>query len=214
MKMQPGIVFSLVTLALLAGCNSPQKLQQRAPAMPVPSVSVSRNVQPVSQDIYAQPAPEVVRYDRYLLVSTAPQAAQRDPLSQVIDIRIPASLKPTVADAMRYALKQSGYTLCATGPANGVLYRQPLPAVQYQQGPVRLRTALQVMAGPAWQLEVDDVQRVVCHSLRDGYQLPVSQLPPPVSTWSAPAPSAVSQPAISAPQSVPVKPVSGGFLRK
>ncbi|MED0547624.1 pilus assembly protein PilL, partial [Escherichia marmotae] len=90
--MQPGSLFPLVTLALLAGCNSPQKLQQRAPAMPVPSVSVSRNVQPVSPDIYAQAAPEVVRYDRYLLVSTAPQAAQRDPLSQVIDIRIPASL--------------------------------------------------------------------------------------------------------------------------
>ncbi|EJP0467643.1 PilL N-terminal domain-containing protein [Escherichia coli] len=190
----------MVTLALLAGCNSPQKLQQRAPAMPVPSVSVSRNVQPVSQDIYAQPAPEVVRYDRYLLVSTAPQAAQRDPLSQVIDIRIPASLKPTVADAMRYALKQSGYTLCATGPANGVLYRQPLPAVQYQQGPVRLRTALQVMAGPAWQLEVDDVQRVVCHSLRAGYQLPAGQLAPvPVS------------PAITAPVAQPAK---GGFLKK
>lgn len=98
--------------------------------------------------------------------------------SQVIDIRIPASLKPTVADAMRYALKQSGYTLCATGPANGVLYRQPLPAVQYQTGPVRLRSALQMMAGPAWQLEVDDVQRVVCHSLREGYQLPARQLAP------------------------------------
>jgi type IV pili sensor histidine kinase/response regulator len=200
MKMQPGVLFSLVILALLAGCNSPQKLQQRAPAMPVPSVSVSRNVQPVSQDIYAQPAPEVVRYDRYLLVSTAPQAAQRDPLSQVIDIRIPASLKPTVADAMRYALKQSDYTLCATGPANGVLYRQPLPAVQYQQGPVRLRTALQVMAGPAWQLEVDDVQRVVCHSLRTGYQLPAGQL--------APVPAS---PAITAPVAQTTK---GGFLKK
>ncbi|EHS6969164.1 PilL N-terminal domain-containing protein [Escherichia coli] len=198
--MHPGILFSLVTLALLAGCNSPQKLQQRASATPVPSVSVSRNVQPVSQDIYAQPAPEVVRYDRYLLVSTAPQAAQRDPLSQVIDIRIPASLKPSVADAMRYALKQSGYTLCATGPANGVLYRQPLPAVQYQQGPVRLRTALQVMAGPAWQLEVDDVQRVVCHSLRAGYQLPAGQL--------APVPAS---PAITAPVAQPAK---GGFLKK
>lgn len=200
MNMHPGILFSLVTLALLAGCNSPQKLQQRASATPVPSVSVSRNVQPVSQDIYAQPAPEVVRYDRYLLVSTAPQAAQRDPLSQVIDIRIPASLKPSVADAMRYALKQSGYTLCATGPANGVLYRQPLPAVQYQQGPVRLRTALQVMAGPAWQLEVDDVQRVVCHSLRAGYQLPAGQL--------APVPAS---PAITAPVAQPAK---GGFLKK
>lgn len=178
-----------------------------------PGTTVTRNVQPVSPDEYAR-TPEVVRYDRYLLVSTDPQAAQRDPLSQIIDIRIPSSLHPTVADALRYALRQSGYSLCATGSANGVLYRQALPAVQYQLGPMRLRTALQVMAGPAWQLEVDDVQRVVCHILRDGYQLPVSQLPPPVSTWSTPAPSAVSQPAIRTPQSVPVKPVSGGFLRK
>ena len=107
---------------------------------------------------------------------------------------------PFCTDAMRYALKQSGYTLCATGPANGVLYRQPLPAVQYQQGPVRLRTALQVMAGPAWQLEVDDVQRVVCHSLRAGYQLPAGQL--------APVPAS---PVITAPVAQPVK---GGFLKK
>lgn len=169
---------AMLPLVLLAGCASqPQKLQQRDSADPTPSVTVTRNVQPVAPDEYAR-TPEVVRYDRYLLVSTDPQAAQRDPLSQIIDIRIPASLHPTVADALRYALKQSGYSLCATGPANGVLYRQPLPAVQYQLGPMRLRTALQVMAGPAWQLEVDDVQRVVCHSLRSGYQLPASQLPP------------------------------------
>lgn len=210
----PGRLATVLPLLLLAGCVSqPQKLQQREPADPTPGTTVTRNVQPVSPDEYAR-TPEVVRYDRYLLVSTDPQAAQRDPLSQIIDIRIPSSLHPTVADALRYALRQSGYSLCATGSANGVLYRQALPAVQYQLGPMRLRTALQVLAGPAWQLEVDDVQRVVCHSLRDGYQLPVSQLPPPVSTWSTPAPSAVSQPAISASQSVPVKPVSGGFLRK
>ncbi|WP_442548584.1 PFGI-1 class ICE element type IV pilus protein PilL2, partial [Duffyella gerundensis] len=103
----------------------------------------SRNVQTPADDPYGR-APEVVRYDRYLLVSTDPQAAQQDPLSQIIDIRIPPSVQPTVADAMRYALKQSGYSLCQTGPANGVLYRQPLPAVQYQLGPMRLRTALQV----------------------------------------------------------------------
>ncbi|ALD41914.1 TPA: PilL N-terminal domain-containing protein [Escherichia coli] len=178
--MKISLLFSALSVCvLLAGCQSPQKLQQRAAAVPVPSVTVSNNVRPANPDVYAGAAtPEVVRYDRYLLVNTAPDTVQRDPLSQVIDIRIPASLKPTVADAMRYALKQSGYTLCATGPANGVLYRQPLPAVQYQTGPVRLRSALQMMAGPAWQLEVDDVQRVVCHSLREGYQLPARQLAP------------------------------------
>ncbi|EBF4785169.1 pilus assembly protein PilL [Salmonella enterica subsp. diarizonae] len=187
---------AVLPLLLLAGCSSsPQKLQQREAAVPTPSVAVTRNIQTVAPDEYAR-TPEVVRYDRYLLVSTDPMAAQRDPLSQIIDIRIPSSLHPTVADALRYALKQSGYSLCATGPANGVLYRQPLPAVQYQLGPMRLRTALQVMAGPAWQLEVDDVQRVVCHSLRDGYQLPASQLPPALTPSQAPTP------------------VKGGFLKK
>ncbi|EUM16526.1 integrating conjugative element protein PilL, PFGI-1 class [Enterobacter sp. BIDMC 29] len=190
------ILTAVLPLLLLAGCSSsPQKLQQRDAAVPTPSVAVTRNIQAVAPDEYAR-TPEVVRYDRYLLVSTDPMAAQRDPLSQIIDIRIPSSLHPTVADALRYTLKQSGYSLCATGPANGVLYRQPLPAVQYQLGPMRLRTALQVMAGPAWQLEVDDVQRVVCHSLRDGYQLPASQLPPVQTPRKAPAPA------------------KGGFLKK
>lgn len=130
----PGRLATVLSLLLLAGCVSqPQKLQQRAPADPIPGTTVTRNVQSVSPDEYAR-TPEVVRYDRYLLVSTDPQAAQRDPLSQIIDIRIPSSLHPTVADALRYVLHQSGYSLCATGSANGVLYRQALPAVQYQLG--------------------------------------------------------------------------------
>ncbi|EGK7456658.1 pilus assembly protein PilL, partial [Escherichia coli] len=55
--------------------------------------------------------------------------------------------------------------------------------------------------GPAWQLEVDDVQRVVCHSLRDGYQLPVSQLAPvPVTV-----PFVGREPGVKA---------TGGFLKK
>nr|WP_159465765.1 PilL N-terminal domain-containing protein [Scandinavium goeteborgense] len=198
MKFSPLVL--LLPLATLVGCAQ-QKLQPRTPAAPVPSVEVNRNVQPVSPDEYARRAPEVVRYDRYLLVSTDAQAAQKDPLSQIVDIRIPGSLTPTVADAMRYALKQSGYTLCAIGPANGVLYRQALPAVQYRLGPMRLRTALQVMAGPAWQMEEDDVQRVVCHSLRSGYTLPSSQL--------APAPSS----SLLTPPPAPATTTGGGFLK-
>lgn len=205
LKISP--VAATLALVLLAGCRSPQPLQSRVPAEPVPSVTVTRNVQPLVAES-GEPAPEVVRYDRYLLVSTDPMAAQRDPLSQIIDIRIPASTHPTIADALRYALRQSGYALCSVGPANGVLYRQPLPGVQYQLGPMRLRTALQVMAGPAWQVEVDDVQRVVCHSLRDGYQLPAAQL--------APAPAVMSsvQPVLPAmPVTQPVH-LHGGWLTK
>ena len=93
MKFQPRYktLSVVLPLLLLVGCASPpQKLQQREAAVPTPSVAVTRNVQTVAPDEYAR-TPEVVRYDRYLLVSTEPMAAQRDPLSQIIDIRIPAS---------------------------------------------------------------------------------------------------------------------------
>ncbi|EMH4079091.1 pilus assembly protein PilL [Serratia marcescens] len=203
--MKKTILVSSLAALMLTGCVTQQPLQQRDISPVTSSVTVNRNVQPVSPDAYGQ-VPEVVRYDRYLLVSTDPAAVQRDPLSQIIDIRIPASVKPTVADALR----QSGYSLCATGPANGVLYRQSLPMVQYQLGPMRLRTALQVLAGPAWQLEVDDVQRVVCHSLRDGYQLPATQLPPVTAKQVSVRPAAT----VIAPQAVNAVPATGGWLKK
>ncbi|MDE9428206.1 PilL N-terminal domain-containing protein [Xenorhabdus bovienii] len=160
-----------VLVTILTGCHLPSKQSQHVAENVIFATQITRNIQPVSPDIYQQ-APEVVRYGRYLLVSTDPTEAQRDPLSQLIDVYIPASQNPTVADALRDVLRQSGYSLCIAEKTNDILYRQPLPSVHYQLGPVRLRTALQLMAGPAWQLEVDEVQREVCHHLRPGYQLP------------------------------------------
>ena len=36
------------------------------------------------------------------------------------------------------------------------------------------RYTLQVLAGPAWQVKVDEVNRQICYVLRPGYQLPNS----------------------------------------
>lgn len=169
----------LLAAAVLTGCVQPQKNLQRDPISPIAGVTLSSNVKSAQPDVFATPI-EVVRYDRYLLVSTSPSLAQRAPLEQVIDIRIPASVTPTVADAMRYALRQSGFSLCSITSANRVLYTQALPGVQYQLGPIRLAEALQILAGPAWQLDVDSVQRVVCHSLREGFRLPPESTPAPI----------------------------------
>ncbi|PHM22260.1 PilL N-terminal domain-containing protein [Xenorhabdus ehlersii] len=169
--MKITVLIGLIAV-ILTGCTTPVKQPLPQPSQnSFSSVTLTRNIQSVSPDIYQQ-TPEVVRYGRYVLVSIDLTAAQRDPLSQLMDIQLPASQNPTVADAMRYALRQSGYALCVPDKRNDILYRQPLPSVHAQLGPVRLRTALQVIAGPAWQLEVDEVQRVVCHHLRQGYQLP------------------------------------------
>lgn len=41
----------------------------------------------------------MVRYDRYLLINTRPDEAQRNPLHQIVNINLPLNLKLTVGDA-------------------------------------------------------------------------------------------------------------------
>lgn len=135
---------------------------------------------PRVQDIYQNRSPEVVRYDRYTLVSTRPADAQRDPLNQIIDVRIPAGVVSTVGQGVRYLLLDSGYSLCsADSSVFTELLNQPLPGVQRNLGPVRLSEGLQILAGPAWRLHVDDVNREVCFVLRDQYR---NLAPVPVQT--------------------------------
>jgi type IV pili sensor histidine kinase/response regulator len=126
---------------------------------------------PRVQDLYQNRSPEVVRYDRYTLASTLPVDAQRDPLNQIIDIRMPLQMVNTIGEGMRYVMLESGYSLCSGEP--GVfseLFVKPLPAVQRSIGPVKLGDALQILAGPAWRMRVDDLNREICFVLRDEYR--------------------------------------------
>ncbi|MCO8310890.1 PilL N-terminal domain-containing protein [Pseudomonas mandelii] len=106
--------------------------------------------------------PAELRYGRYTLVSTEPTTEQRDLLAQIIDVNIPSSLSPLVQDALQYVLQRSGYSLCPVSAAVKVLFTRPLPAAHYRLGPIPLRNALQVLAGPVWQLTTDEVSRSVC----------------------------------------------------
>lgn len=188
----------LLLLVGLAGCtHAPSK----------PSLDSSRNPELVTPDLYPSGAPSEreVRYGRYTLVNTAPGIEQRDLMAQIIDINIPANLRPTVRDAMQYVLNRSGYSLCGPeAPHVNILFTRSLPAAQYKLGPMSLRNTLQVLAGPAWQVKVDEVMRNVCFVLRPGYQLPdpprsaLATLPPA----SAPATSPAPTPAKSTPTTV------------
>lgn len=103
-----------------------------------------------------------LHYGRYTLVSTEPTTEQRDLLAQIIDVSIPSSLSPSVQDALQYVLLRSGYALCPITASVEVLFTRSLPAAHYRLGPIPLRRALQVLAGPAWQLTTDEVSRSVC----------------------------------------------------
>ncbi|GAC1038716.1 TcpQ domain-containing protein [Pseudomonas sp. No.117] len=172
------MIWKLTTLSPLAFALALAGCAQQEPAPSAPGPDSSRNPELLQPDLYPKGAvsePQV-RYGRYTLVNTAPETEQRDLMTQIIDVNIPANMKPTVRDAMQYVVNRSGYSLC--GPEQGhvnILFTRPLPAAQYKLGPMSLRNTLQVLAGPAWQVKVDEVMRSVCFVLRPGYQLPEGQ---------------------------------------
>nr|WP_249265446.1 hypothetical protein [Salmonella enterica] len=77
-----------------------------------------------------------MRYDRYLLINTRPDEAQRNPLHQIVNINLPLNLKLTVGGAFTWLLKQSGYSLCADDHPTQFLAGKPLPLSQYRLGPM------------------------------------------------------------------------------
>ncbi|HDZ2454025.1 TPA: TcpQ domain-containing protein [Klebsiella pneumoniae] len=176
---------------IMAGCSNT--------ASDTVSLPTGRYQQPARfDDIYRNRAPEVVRYDRYTLVSTHPDDAQRDPLNQIVDITMPVQLVNTVGEGFRYLLLESGYSLCsATSSAFSELLSRPLPAVQRDIGPVRLSEALQIVAGPAWRLKVDEVNREICFELRDQFRSFSAPLRVPITP--TPQGASVSRPIVTQP---------------
>ena len=110
------------------------------------------------------PETSVIRYGRYRLVEIGAEGHQQDLLSQIIDLTIPAlphKPNPSVADAMRHVLLNSGYQLCHTESV--IAFESfPLPVAHYRLGPISIRAALSVLAGSGWHLQVDDFNRKVC----------------------------------------------------
>jgi len=106
---------------------------------------------------------QVVRYGRYTLVELVPEQGQRDLLAQVIDVTIPLSQgmnEATVGEAIRYVLLRSGYQLRDIS-SSSTLDKLPLPLAHTHLGPIQLRDALLVLAGPAWELKIDEMTRQI-----------------------------------------------------
>ncbi|AXA68917.1 TcpQ domain-containing protein [Pseudomonas oryzihabitans] len=208
------MIWKLTTLSPLAFAVALAGCAQQEPAPSAPGPDSSRNPELLQPDLYPKGAvsePQV-RYGRYTLVNTAPETEQRDLMAQIIDVNIPANMKPTVRDAMQYVVNRSGYSLC--GPEQGhvnILFTRPLPAAQYKLGPMSLRNTLQVLAGPAWQVKVDEVVRSVCFVLRPGYQLPEGQryaAAPAATPSTAPSkPAPASSSVVTVASVPPAKPL-------
>jgi type IV pili sensor histidine kinase/response regulator len=108
-----------------------------------------------------------VQVGRYSTLPPVATAAQADLLAVIITVRIPESAQ-TVGDAVRYLLLRSGYRLQAMeamNPDTVDLLALPLPAVHRAFGPMVLRHALEMLAGPAFRLVQDPQHRLISFEL-------------------------------------------------
>lgn len=146
----PIAVLALLGSALMACAHQPGKpaTTTTAPQTSGPATNVE---------------PSVARYSRYTLIEMSPDAAQSDLLQQIIDVHVPATASSSVGDTLRYVLLHSGYRLCDNSGIRD-FDGFPLPAAHMHLGPLTLASALQLLVGPAWILEIDESERRVCFS--------------------------------------------------
>lgn len=108
---------------------------------------------------------------RYLTVEDKPKAAQVDLLSQTIQVRFPQNIQ-TIGDALQYVLRYSGYSLADTtkqSPALKNTLTKPLPLIDRNFGPMPLKDALITLAGPAFSLLQDPLNREVNFSVKPSF---------------------------------------------
>lgn len=158
----PRDALAAIAVAIASTCVTACTASAPPTTLPPPTPITTR--EPASS-----PAIPVVRYGRYTLIELMPDDGQRDLMQQIIDLAIP-SANATVGDALHYVLRRSGYRLCdERADTTAVLYALPLPAAHEHLGPITLREALQLLAGPRWTLHVDDVTREVCFTPEPDY---------------------------------------------
>ncbi|PJG82769.1 hypothetical protein [Caviibacterium pharyngocola] len=186
--MKKSLILTTLSVFFLVACTNVNKTQQGSteifplPDTPKPAlIPIEKNdpsARTITPDLYQSPFqshPEIVRYGRYTLVSVSPELGQRYLLDQLVTVNVPQRnrkvFNATVEQGLQATLKNTGLSLCAgftpTTPSEvPTLFSRSLPQIHYQFGPMKLREALQMLAGPAYELTLNDIQRIVCFKPR------------------------------------------------
>ncbi|WP_249963193.1 PilL N-terminal domain-containing protein [Histophilus somni] len=186
--------FSLLIMggmsATLIGCvQHPTQNQNSSPSVETQPLPASQTViekklqqhlvnaeQVIIPDIYQtfdESTTQIVRQGRYTLVNTSPEEGQKYLLEQMVTVNMLPKKKSsnvvTVEQGLIRTLSGTGLRLCAGSHFNQTasLFSLPLPKIHHQFGPIKLREALQMLAGPAYYVTLNDITRTVCFKTRE-----------------------------------------------
>ena len=141
----------------------------------VPILALLVQFAPMSLRAGADAPDGELRLDRYTLQPQNPTAEQLDLLATVVETQFPESIA-TVGAAIDYLLERSGYRrIPSESTAAGMSL--PLPKVHQHIGPLKLRDALQTIAGPALKLRENSETRVIWFEKTAGSELPMDSVP-------------------------------------
>lgn len=184
--MKAKIFLTTGAILALSGCAQHHNSSKKADEItPMPGELLHSQIQPlppqdriVSKDIYQEYTTtntEVVRDGRYTLISLSPEEGQKYLLEQVVSVKVSNPKKrftANVQQGLRTTLANTGLDLCyppigEQGNAVQMLFTRPLPKVHYQFGPMKLYEALQMIAGPAYEMTLNEISRTVCFKARE-----------------------------------------------
>ncbi len=112
-------------------------------------------------DVTTDSGTHFVSTDRYTKQAIEARGDQVSPLESIISAAFGDEVK-TVGQAVKELLEGSGYSWAApTGNDDAMLNDLPLPVVNRDIGPIRLRDALTTVTGKAWRLHIDELHRSV-----------------------------------------------------
>jgi type IV pili sensor histidine kinase/response regulator len=156
------LIASALSVINLGGCATPPSRLRAVRAVPSADMPPHAGL-PGSLAVVSVPArlKPIVQYGRYTLIEISPTAGQEDLMQQIVDVSMPPTLVASVGDAVRYVLLRSGFVLCDS-PGVRILNTLPLPSADFHLGPLTLKSALRILAGPGWRLEVNELTRRVC----------------------------------------------------
>jgi conjugative transfer region protein (TIGR03748 family) len=114
----------------------------------------------------------VTQVGRYLTIANKPKLSQTDLLSQIIQVRFPQKVQ-TIGEAMVYILRFSGYDL-GFEEKNSKVFKitlsKQLPIVDRELGPISLKDGLTILAGSAFYLVENPVNRTVYFRLKPQFK--------------------------------------------
>ncbi|MEW8046500.1 MAG: hypothetical protein AB2805_08425 [Candidatus Thiodiazotropha sp.] len=117
-------------------------------------------------------AESIYRISRYASIDPVATHEQQNPLAVVVTVNFTDQVN-TVGEANNHLLMRSGHGLAdisVSDPALPILLSRPLPMIHRKLGPITLDNALITLAGMAWDLVIDPVNRLISFELLEQYR--------------------------------------------